>query len=221
MGSMQQFLPNLGRGRAPAPPLPPRADGAVRHRSLLLIGRHSLNRLEGALARRLLDRLLVPAAQVEGVDLHLGDPALAAHAAQAAGYVLVMPPLGNLTNAYYRVHPRRNDRFVAARPPLKALFPEVDFAPVAFTGHALSLLAATCPERFALVRQALVQAWTSRMRELLDLMPVRGVLIDLPTPAWLPRPVIPGEGRRRLAIDPDDRVQGAERLRAAMLQRAA
>ena len=57
------------------------------------------------------------------------------------------------------------------------------------------------------------------MRLLIDRLPARGVLIDLPTPAWLPRPPIPGEGRRHVFIDPDNRALGAEVLRQALAPR--
>jgi len=217
-GVMQQCLqPFAGPGAAYA--LLPRGDlaGGIRHRALMLVGARGASRLTPQLARRVLDRLLVPTAQVEGVDLHLGDPALGRAGAQALAYVLVLPPLGNLSNPFFTVHPRRNDRFVAARAPLKALFPEVDFTPFAFTGHALGTLAGVCPERFAVLRQALAAAWVTRMRLLLDRLPPRGVLIDLPAPGWLPRPPIPGEGRRRVPVDPDDRSTGAESLRRALL----
>ena len=145
--------------------------------------------------------------------MHLADPDLTLAAEDACAFVLVLPPLGNLSNPFYSVHPRRNDRFVAARPALKALFPEVDFAAIAFTGHALGTLAGTCPDRFAEVRKVLAALWATRMRLLLERLPVRGVLIDLPGPGWLPRPPIPGEGRRRVWIDPDDRDAGADVLR--------
>ena len=218
-GVMQQCLqPFAGPGAAYA--LLPRGDlsGGIRHRALMLVGARGASRLTPQLARRVLDRLLVPTAQVEGVDLHLSDPALGRAGAQALAYVLVLPPLGNLSNAFYRVHPRRNDRFLAARAPLKALFPEVDFAAFAFTGHALGSLASTCPERFALVRHGLVEAWVPRMRLLLAVLPPRGALIDLPTPEWLRRPVTMREGLRQIALDPGDRAEGLARLRAALLQ---
>ena len=179
----------------------------------MLIGPRSSARLTPAVTGRVLDRLLVPSAQVEGVDMHLGDPELAQRAEEARGFVLVLPPLGNLSNPFYSVHPRRNDRFVAARPALKALFPDVDFAAIAFTGHALGTLAGTCPDRFAEVRKILAALWVTRMRLLLERLPVKGVLIDLPSPGWLPRPPIPGEGRRRLAVNPEDRIAAAEALR--------
>lgn len=216
-GVMQQCLqPFAGPGAAYV--VLPRAEpsGGIRHRALMLVGARGAARLGPQLTRRVLDRLLAPAAQIEGVDLHLGDPALGFAGAQALAYVLVLPPLGNLSNPFFAVHPRRNDRFVAARAPLKALFPEVDFAPFAFTGHALGTLAGVCPERFAVLRQSLASVWVTRMRLLLDRLPPRGVLIDLPTAGWLPRPPIPGEGRRRIAIDPDDRAAGAEALHRAL-----
>ena len=190
-----------------------------RHNALLLIGDRGAGRMNAALARRVLDRLLAPAAQVEGVDYHLGDPSLAEKARQAQAFALVLPPLGNLGNFYYAVHPRRNDRFLMTRPPLKALFPDVDFAPMAFTGHVLGTLAATCPERYAEVRRVIMAAWVARMQDLLHELPNSGVLIDLPAPSWLLRPRIPGEGRRRVYIDGDDRAIGAETLRATLTMR--
>ncbi|MCA0203675.1 DUF6473 family protein [Pararhodobacter sp.] len=216
---MQHQLQPLGGGRRGVPPLGQSpACAGLRHRALMLIGPRGPDRMAGPLGLRVLDRLLAPSAQVEGVDLHLADPALAGRAQWAVAFALVLPPLGNLSNAFYRVHPRRNDRFLAARAPLKALFPEVDFAAFAFTGHALGSLASTCPERFALVRHGLVEAWVPRMRLLLAVLPPRGALIDLPTPEWLRRPVTMREGLRQIALDPGDRAEGLARLRAALLQ---
>lgn len=219
---MQHCLPNrLGGGANLVPPRPTDTYAQVRHRALLLIGERGAGRLTAPLARRALDRLLAPAAQVEGVDFHLSDPALADAARQARAFALVLPPLGNLANPYYTVHPRRNDRFIAARPALKALYPDVDFGPLAFTGHVLGTLAATCPERFAIVRGAISTAWVQRMQDLMQSLPARGVLIDLPAPGWLQRPQIPGEGRRRVLIDPDDRAAGAQILHTALVTRCA
>ena len=73
----------------------------------------------------------------------------------------------NLTNRFYSVHPRRNDRFVQARSVLRALYPEVDFADYCFTRHLLTDLHAICPDRFEIVRTELQQAWSARMRSFL------------------------------------------------------
>lgn len=214
---MQQCAPNqAGVAIRSVPPRRLSEPVGQRHRALLLIGDRGPERVTPRLARRVLDRLLVPVAQVEGVDYHLGDSTLAETAATATAFALLLPPLGNLSNAYYTVHPRRNDRFVRARPALKSLFPEVDFAQFAFTGHVLRALAVTCPERFAMVRHEVATTWELRVQLLLQRLPTRGVLIDLPAPAWLPRPPIRGEGRRRLALDPDDRGTGAAALRAML-----
>ncbi|WP_133240331.1 DUF6473 family protein [Pararhodobacter oceanensis] len=203
-------------------PPPPAARGLPpRHRGLLLLGPRGAARLDSRLARRVLDRLLAPKAQIEGVDFHLSAPALPEAVAQAQAFALVLPPLGNLSNPFYSVHPRRNDRFIAARAPLKALFPEVEFGPLAFTGHALGTLAAACPERFCEMRRLISATWVRRMQRLLALLPPHGVLLDLPTAPWLPRPTIPGEGPRRICIDPEARGDGAELLRAGLLGYAA
>ena len=166
---MQQCQHEQAGGRV-GPPAAHRAgsDAGLRHRALMLIGPRRGRRIEGRLARRVLDRLLQPAAQVEGVDLHLADPRLADLGAESDAFILLLPPLGNLSNPFYAVHPRRNDRFVVARDPLRALYPEVDFASFAFTGHALGTLAATCPQRFAEVRRGLAAAWGTRMRLAID-----------------------------------------------------
>jgi len=214
---MQHCLPNrLGGGAEIVPPRPTDIITQGRHHALLLVGPRRVARLDARLSRRVLDRLLVPAAQVEGIDFHLSDPSLQEAALAAQAFALVLPPLGNLTNRFYTVHPRRNDRFVAARPPLRALYPEVEFGPLAFTGHALGTLAMTCPERFVEVQRELTDVWMQRMQEFLAHLPRTGVLMDLPAPAWLRRPPIPGEGRRRVFVDVDDRVTGAEILRARL-----
>lgn len=132
--------------------------------------------------------VLTPAALVVGADARLDDPRLGS---QAAAFVLVLPPTGNLSNMFYRVHRRRNDRFLTATMRLKALFPEIDFADFHFTGHMLATLADTCPERFTVVRRTLAAQWLERMQQILALLPVRGVLAAPPQPECLPLPTIP------------------------------
>lgn len=220
---MQQCMPICGSGAISATSLPPNAvQAGPRHRGLMLFGpgRNMLRqRRDLWLAHRVLDRLLRPSALIEGVDLHLGDPWLAERAANASGFVLLLPPLGNLSNPFYVVHPRRNDRFVAARAPLRALFPEVDFTPFAFTGHALGVLATTCPERFAEIRHELACEWQRRMQALLDLLPAEGVLISTPQPAFLCLPTLALRNLTRIEADPDDRMSSARLLATALFRR--
>ena len=55
-----------------------------------------------------------------GPDAFLNDEAVLAAAQGARAVVLQVPGAQNLTNRYYAVHPRRNDRFVEASAALRA-----------------------------------------------------------------------------------------------------
>ncbi|MCX7289422.1 MAG: DUF6473 family protein, partial [Rhodobacterales bacterium] len=80
---------------------------------------------------------------------------------------------------------RRNDRFLAPRPALIALFPDVDFTEIHFVRHLLTVLERTDVHRFAVVIQALKANWITRMRELLVHLPPRRVLL------WLGEAALP------------------------------
>jgi len=102
-----------------------------------------------------------------GPDVLAGDPGLLRMAQDARAVVLQLPCAMNLSNPFYRVHPRRNDRFVASAPPLHNLFPEVDFTEFHFTRHLMRRLAAISPSRFARLRDGVQQAWIARISGLL------------------------------------------------------
>ena len=102
-----------------------------------------------------------------GVDVFLSEPAIADVAAGAKVTVLQILGVQNLSNRYYTVHPRRNDRFVHAAPGLKALYRDIDFTEFHFTRHLLGALARKSPERFEVVADELRMAWISRMKLLL------------------------------------------------------
>ena len=102
-----------------------------------------------------------------GVDAWLTDPALTGVAAGAETVLIQLPGAQTLSNRYYRVHPRRNDRFLAPEPPLAELFPEVDFTDFTFVNHMLSALNAVSVERFSLVRNAVQELWSERMPDLI------------------------------------------------------
>jgi hypothetical protein len=70
----------------------------------------------------------------------------------------------NLSNRFYSVHPRRNDRFTKPSASLRTLYPEVDFSQICFTGHLLGKLYSVSPERFEQVVAELQTAWVARMR---------------------------------------------------------
>ncbi len=102
-----------------------------------------------------------------GVDSFVQDPALLAAAGRARATVVQIMGAQNMSNPLYRVHPRRNDRFLAASEVLKAVYREVDFTEFHFTRHLLAELEAICPERFEMVREQLQSAWLARMTLLL------------------------------------------------------
>ncbi|WP_136685237.1 DUF6473 family protein [Falsirhodobacter xinxiangensis] len=103
-------------------------------------------------------------------------------AAKAETVVLVLSPLRNLSNAFYLVHPRRNDRFVAPTPLITSLFPEVDFTGIHFTHHLVRTLAATCEERLAEVTADVRRRWREAMGEVAHRLP-QAVLLHLDDPS--------------------------------------
>ncbi|QUJ75734.1 hypothetical protein KDD17_12335 [Sulfitobacter albidus] len=123
-----------------------------------------------------------------GVDMLLRDPAIPQLAGAAAVTVIEVPGAINLSNNYYRVHPRRNDRFVQAAPVLRRLYPDVDFARFHFTQHLTQFLRRHDPERFELVAKSLQRAWQRRMSTLLDAVAGPAVLL------WLGEGAPPARG---------------------------
>ena len=110
-----------------------------------------------------------------GLDLVLQDPDLLSAAAGAQVVVMQALPAQNMSNRYYSVHPRRNDRFLRASEALQTLFPELDFSEFSFTGHVMAALDSTCRERFARVVAELQAAWLARMKHVSSL--IRGNLV--------------------------------------------
>jgi Domain of unknown function (DUF6473) len=120
-----------------------------------------------------------------GPDFYLSDPATLAVAAQARVAVIQVTGAEAMSNPFYTVHSRRNDRFLATTPALHALFPEVDFTDIHFTRHLLLVLQRTDPLRFQTVIAGLKANWLSRMAELLAGLPPRRALLwlaDTPPP---------------------------------------
>ncbi len=114
-----------------------------------------------------------------GLDALLNDPELLGIGSGAVLAVLQLPGAAGLSNRLYRVHPRRNDRFVAASDRLAALYPEVDFTEYHFVRHLLGDLAALCPERFEQVCEELRTAWGARMGQVVERLDGRIVLLCL------------------------------------------
>lgn len=114
-----------------------------------------------------------------GLDLFLNDPEVLGIASGARVAVVQVVGAANLSNRYYRVHPRRNDRFVQGSPSLRALFKDVDLTEFHFTRHLLMGLQRVSAERFDLVVADLRATWVERMRSLLRSIPGRKVLLWL------------------------------------------
>lgn len=112
-----------------------------------------------------------------GIDLYLGDPAVLNLAARAELCVIQVMGAQNMSNRFYGVHPRRNDRFLRASDRLRQLFPEVDFTEFHFTLHMLGRLREVSEKRFAEVTAELRLAWVARMKHLLTLLGGRAVLV--------------------------------------------
>ena len=114
-----------------------------------------------------------------GLDVFVGDDAFLETASRAQ--VVVIQTLGAhaLSNRFYTVHPRRNDRFLTQGAPLSTLYPEVDFTQFAFARHMLVTLRTVCPVRFETVAAELRQAWIARMRHLASRLQGRCVVLHL------------------------------------------
>lgn len=163
----------------------------------------------------ILRRVLRPEAQIEGIDARLADAGLAGRALGAEAFVMLLPPAGNLANPFYSVHPRRNDRFVIAHPPLRRLYPEVDFTEFVFTGHLLGVLSTTCATRFAVLARDVQALWLARLHLHLAQLPDRGVMLyPLASPGLaLPLGAFNGPCRPGLRLVPVDAARFAPSVR--------
>ncbi|MBC7181168.1 MAG: hypothetical protein H5U14_13920 [Roseovarius sp.] len=142
-----------------------------------------------------------------GVDAFLKDDGLIDMVSGARAVVLQVPGAMNLCNPFYRVHPRRNDRFLEATPRLRRLYPEVDFTEFHFTRHMMRRLADVSPDRFAVLREGLQEVWVARMQALLERIAAPVVLM------WFSRH-LPGLGHEAAGIADDPAFVSRAMLRA-------
>lgn len=105
--------------------------------------------------------------QNAGVDAFLHDHGLLMLGHRARVVVLQVPGAHNMSNRFYSVHPRRNDRFLRSSNLLKELYSEVDFTRFGFTQHLLTALHAVSADRFTPVVDELRTAWVARMKLLI------------------------------------------------------
>lgn len=112
-----------------------------------------------------------------GLDVYLNAPRVLDVAARARICVVQVMGAQNLSNRFYAVHPRRNDRFIRASQLMQTIFREVDFTEFHFTRHMLGRLATVAPERFRLVVDEVQQAWVARMGTLLTRLETEVVMV--------------------------------------------
>lgn len=114
-----------------------------------------------------------------GIDVLANEGFLIDAVLGAQMSVLQIVGTQNLSNRFYTVHPRRNDRFISASPLLASIYPEVDFSEFRFTRHMLNILYGVSSERFAVVRHELQQGWMARTKLLLRRIRGKAVLLWL------------------------------------------
>ncbi len=115
-----------------------------------------------------------------GIDAFVKDPSILSICEGANAVVVQVSEIQNMSNRFYRVHPRRNDRFVAASTVLKVLYPSVDFSEIDFTHHLLAQLQKASPEKFGIVQAELTDAWTARMKTLMTNFGGQTIVAALP-----------------------------------------
>lgn len=112
-----------------------------------------------------------------GTDVFVNEPVVVDVCNRAKVTVIQLMGAQNMSNRFYAVHPRRNDRFLRASTLLKTIFRDVDFTEFHFTRHMLSALKSRSEEKFALIEEELKSAWVARMRILLQKVAGKSVLL--------------------------------------------
>jgi hypothetical protein len=133
-----------------------------------------------ALVERVLGRMVLNLGCMNaGADVLLNEPVFLDLAAPADVTVIQVLGAHNLSNRFYSVHPRRNDRFLHASHVLRTLYPEVDFTEFHYTRHLLQTLRRVSIARYELIEQELKAAWVARMRQTLHMIPGPTVLLSI------------------------------------------
>lgn len=114
-----------------------------------------------------------------GLDVFARDTTVLEAARGAQVTVVEVLSAANMSNRFYSVHPRRNDRFLHALPDLKQLYYDVDFTQFAFTQHMLRHLYLRDAARFEQLRRMLEKTWIRRMRRLLAQLSQEVVLVRI------------------------------------------
>lgn len=114
-----------------------------------------------------------------GLDVFMNEPQVAEVSRRARVTLVQLLGAQNMSNRFYAVHPRRNDRFLRASNLMRSVFSEIDFTEFNFTRHMLQALQARAPERFVPLTAELRAAWVARMKATLERIEGRKVLLWL------------------------------------------
>jgi hypothetical protein len=140
-----------------------------------------------------------------GVDAFVNDETILGLCGKASVTVVQVMGAHNMSNRFYSVHPRRNDRFLKASTLMRTIFREVDFTEFAFTRHLLSTLKSISPDKFDVLEQELKVAWQARMELLISRIKGKVVLLwvseNAPAPATGPSAKVKELGTDPLFID--------------------
>ncbi|MEL6522125.1 MAG: DUF6473 family protein [Pseudomonadota bacterium] len=112
-----------------------------------------------------------------GLDMYVHQPELMRLVAGAEKVVIQIMGAANISNNFYRVHPRRNDRFLHASDALRELYSDIDFTEFHFTRHLLLDLHRRSPERLAVLVRDLRKTWLQRMLWLLTKLQGKVILL--------------------------------------------
>lgn len=129
-----------------------------------------------------------------GIGTFAADAAVPGICAAARLTVVQLAGAQLLSNAFYRVNPVRNDRFLAAEPLLQRLAHRFDFDDIVFVRQLLWALAEQAPAVFPLVVEDLKNAWVAQMQSLLARIGPEVVLL------WIEGH--PAANRDGLGLDP-------------------
>jgi hypothetical protein len=132
-----------------------------------------------------------------GVDAFLNDVTIKDMMSRAQVTVVQVMGAQNMSNRFYAVHPRRNDRFLNASDLMKRLFRDVDFTEYTFNRHMLLAIRLLSLERYQMIEHELREAWVARMRSLLQGTTGRKVLL------WFARQSPDASGAARDDLGPD------------------
>lgn len=114
-----------------------------------------------------------------GPDVFLGDGTVMQACAKADLTVVQITGASNLSNRFYKVHPRRNDRFINVTQRMRKVYPMVDFTEFHYTRHMLTALETESPQRFRVIRDEIRRTWVAKMNLLSNRVRTRTVLLWL------------------------------------------